>query len=253
MWATSIRPLPAAGGVVASMVVIDQTNVRAGLFNGAEEPGGDWKRDNRVPPELQPALLAAMNGGFRFEHIKGGYQTEGITIKPLRDGDATLAVNRDGHLAMGQLGRDLFDDGSWISLRQNLELIVDDAQSQVQRGIADGVWWGADYGNKVYVPRSAVCELADGRLAYLLVGRVDAEQLAQSLINVGCMKAMQLDINGTWPVFFTFTQDADGAMTGQFLDERMGGNPARYITGSTKEFFAFFDATRVPASSVLDA
>ena len=66
MWATSIRPLPAFGGVVASMAVIDQTHLRAGLFNGAEEPGGSWKRANRVPVELQPALIAAMNGGFRF-------------------------------------------------------------------------------------------------------------------------------------------------------------------------------------------
>lgn len=252
MWATSIRPLPSAGGVVASMVVIDQTNLRAGLFNGAEEPGGSWERGNRVPPELQPALLAAMNGGFRFEHIKGGYKTEGTTVKPLKDGDATLAVAKDGRLALGQLGRDLLDDGSWISLRQNLILIVDDGQSQVQRGVDEGVWWGADYGNEVYVPRSAVCEMADSRLAYVLVGKVNASQLAQSLINLGCVKAMQLDINGTWPVFFTFAPGGDGALTGTFLDRRMGGNPSRYITGSTKEFFAFFDSTLVPAGSVLD-
>lgn len=252
MWATSVRPLPSAGGVVASMVVIDQTNLRAGLFNGAEEPGGIWQRGNRVPPELQPALLAAMNGGFRFEHIKGGYKTEGTTVKPLKDGDATLAVAKDGRLAIGQFGRDLRDDGSWISLRQNLILIVDAGQSQVQQGVAEGVWWGADYGNEVYVPRSAVCELADGRLAYVLVGKVNASQLAQSLINLGCVKAMQLDINGTWPVFFTFTTGGDGALTGRFLDRRMGGNPSRYITGSTKEFFAFFDSTLVPSGSVLD-
>ncbi|MCU1399473.1 MAG: hypothetical protein JWN62_2582 [Acidimicrobiales bacterium] len=253
MWATSIRPFPAAGGVVASMVVIDQTHLRAGLFNGAEEPGGNWKRGNRVPAELQPALVAAMNGGFRFEHIKGGYVTEGVTVKPLRDGDATLAIGKDGHVVIGQLGRDLFDDGSWISLRQNLELIVDNGQSQVQHGIADGVWWGADYGNRVYVPRSAVCELPDGRIAYALVGRVDATQLAESLINIGCVKAMQMDINGTWPVFFTFGLGADGAITSHFLDQRMGGDPNRYLNGSTKEFFAFFDATLVPAGSVLDS
>lgn len=252
MWATSIRPLPSAGGVVASMVVIDQTSLRAGLFNGAEEPGGTWARGNRVPAVLQPALLAAMNGGFRFEHIKGGYKTEGVTVKPLRDGDATLAVGTDGHVAIGQLGRDLFDDGSWISLRQNLVLIVDGGQSQVQHGIDQGVWWGADYGNKVYVPRSAVCELADGRLAYALVGPVDASQLADSLINLGCVTAMQMDINGTWPVFFTFTTGSDGTVTSHFLDKRMGGNPSRYLTGSTKEFFAFFDASLVPAGSVLD-
>ncbi|CAB4860983.1 unannotated protein [freshwater metagenome] len=252
IWATSVRPLAEAGGVVATVVEIDQTDLRTGLFNGAEEPGGTWKRANRVPGELQPALLAAMNGGFRFEHIKGGYKTEGIEVKPLKQGDATLAVGTDGHVALGEFGRDINDDGSWISFRQNLILIVDNAKSQVQKGVNEGVWWGADYGNAVYVPRSAACEMRDGRLAYALVGKVNATQLAQSLINIGCVKAMQLDINGTWPVFFTFGPDAAGNLTGHFVDKRMGGNPSRYLTGSTKEFFAFFDATLVPSPSVLD-
>lgn len=206
-----------------------------------------------MPTELYPALLATMNGGFRFEHVKGGYMTEGTVVKPLRDGDATLAVGRDGKLVLGQLGRDVFDDGSWASLRQNLILIVDGGQSQVRRGIAEGVWWGADFGREVYVNRSAVCELADGRLAYLLVGIVDAEQLAQSLINLGCVKAAQLDINGTWPSYMIYPRNADGTLGAQLIDRRMGTNSRRYLNGSTKEFFAFFDAGQVPPGSVLDA
>ena len=253
VWATSIRPLAAVGGVVASIAEIDQTDLRAGLFNGGEEPGGQWQRSNRVPDELQPALVAALNGGFRFQHIKGGYVTEGRVVKPLRDGDATLAIGRDGRMVLGRLGRDLTDDGSWVSLRQNLILIVDGGVSQVQEGIRQGVWWGADYGREVYVPRSAVCELADGRLAYALVSKVDAFQLADALVAIGCQKAIQLDINGTWPVFFTFAHTADGGIEPRFLDQRMGGNPSRYLTGSTKEFFAFFDRGLLPATSVLDA
>lgn len=252
LWATSVRPYPEAGGVVASMVVIDQTYLRAGMFNGSEEPGGEWARDDHVPPELYASLVAAMNGGFRFEHVKGGYVTEGTVVKPLRQGDATLAVGRDGVLVLGELGRDIFDDGSWASLRQNLVLLLDDGESQVARGVADGVWWGADYGSNVYVNRSAVCELADGRLAYLMVGPVDIDQLAASLQNVGCETAMQLDINGTWPNFFTFEHLPDGGVKPHFLDRRMGTNTYRYIKSSTKEFFAFFDATIVPSPSVLD-
>lgn len=253
LWATSIRPYPQAGGVVASMVVIDQTYLRAGLFNGADEPGGEWARDDRVPPDLYASLVAAMNGGFRFEHIKGGYVTEGRTLKPLRDGDATIAIGRDGKMVIGALGRDIFDDGSWLSLRQNLMLMVDGGVSTVNTPATDGVWWGADYGKEVYVNRSAVCEMADGRLAYVLVGKVDAAQMADSLVNLGCTKAVQLDINGTWPNFFTFGHNADGSVQPIFLDRRMGSNTYRYIRGSSKEFFAFFDATLVPAHSVLDA
>ena len=252
LWATSIRPYKAAGGVVGSMVVIDQTHLRAALFNGDEEPGGEWARDDRVPPELYASLVAAMNSGFRFEHIDGGYVTEGRVLKPLRNGDATIAIGSDGKMVIGALGRDLVDDGSWVSIRQNLMLMVDGGVATVNTPATSGVWWGADYGREVYVNRSAVCELADGRLAYFMIGKVDAAQMAESLVNLGCQKAVQLDINGTWPNFFTFGHNADGSVQPVFLDRRMGSNTYRYIRGSAKEFFAFFDVTLVPEASVLD-
>ncbi len=251
MWATSMRSLAAAGGVVATMVVIDQTHLRAGLFNGSELPGGTWKRGNRVPNDLQPAVVAAMNGGFRFDHMKGGYLTEGVVVKPLRTGDATLAIDRSGRVALGVLGRDLFDDGSWASMRQNLELMVDDGRSNVRTAISHGVWWGADNGQAVYVKRSAVCTVADGRLAYVMADPVDAEQFAQSLITMGCVDAMQMDINVDWPLFTTFSHDTGKAVP-HLVDRRMTGNARRALDGSTKDFVAFFDATLVPAGSALD-
>ena len=251
LWATSLRPLKSAGGAVATMVLIDQTNLRASMFNGSEEPGGKWTKGNHVPIALQPALIATMNGGFRFEHIHGGYMNEGKVVKPLKQGDATIAIDKTGKMSMGRLGRDVQDDGSWASMRQNLELIVDDGKSNVQQGIADGVWWGADNGNAVYVKRSGVCATGDGRLAYVLVDQVDAEQFAQSMITLGCTRGMQLDINVDWPSFSTYT--FSGAKSHpHFVDRRMSGNPRRYVDGSTKEFFAFFNPQQVPPGSVLD-
>jgi hypothetical protein len=251
MWATSLRPLAGTGGVVATMVAIDQTHLRAGLFNGSELPGGTWQRGNRVPKELRPALVAAMNGGFRLDHMLGGYKTEGVEVKPLRNGDATLAVGRDGRLVLGRLGRDLTDDGTWLSLRQNLMLMVDGGVSQVRQAINEGVWWGADKGNAVYVKRSGVCEMTDGRLAYVMADPVDAEQFAQSMIAMGCRSAIQMDINVDWPLFTTFTHDT-GQPVPHFVDRRMTGNPRRSLDGSSKDFFAFFDATLVPSGSVLE-
>ena len=253
IWATSMRPLPEFGGVVLSMVVIDQTYVRAGMFNGSEQPGGTWTRDSKVPPELYPSLLAVMNGGFRFEHMDGGYMTEGKVVQELQQGRATLAIDRQGHISVGELGRDLFDDGSWLTLRQNLILLVDGGQPMLERGKQEHIFWGADQGNEVYVNRSAACEFADGRFAYVMAGRVDAPQLAQVLINVGCVKAIQLDINNAWPTFLLYEHGLDGSLLPHPLDKRMNINPQRYVQGSSKEFFAFFDATLVPEQSVLDA
>ena len=215
-------------------------------------PGGTWVRDNKVPPELYPSLLAVMNGGFRFEHMDGGYVTEGRVEKELIQGRATLAIDRAGHIQVGELGRDLFDDGSWLTLRQNLILLVDDGQPMLERGKELDIFWGADQGNQVYVNRLAACEFADGRFAYVMVGKVDAPQLAQVLINVGCVKAIQLDINNAWPTFLLYQHGLDGSLLPFPLDKRMNINPQRYVKGSSKEFFAFFDASLVPSPSVLD-
>lgn len=251
VWATSIRPIAAYPSVVASVAEMDQTRLRFGLFNGNQLPGGaGWKRGDHVPPALQPALVAAFNGGFRFDNEPGGYLTEGRAVRPLINGQATLAVDRTGHLFVGEYGRDLTNDGRWISLRQNLPLIVDGGVSQAL--LKPGTNWGRDYHNVIYVTRSAVCLRSDGRYAFVAIGPVDAPMLGDALVTLGCQRAIELDINGTWPTFFSFHTGPDGHAVPEFLDRRMSGSRTRYLTGSSKEFFAGFDAALVPAGSILD-
>ena len=64
------------------------------------------------------------------------------------------------------------------------------------------------------------------------------------------MIAMQLDINADWPSFLVYDWDGDEA-TGTFVDKRLSGYTKRYLQGSTKEFFAFFDSTELPADNNL--
>jgi hypothetical protein len=250
IWATAIRPLADAPAVVGTFAIIDQTTTVAAMFNGTEIPGGkDWQLGSKVPKDLQPMLLGAFNGGFRFEHIKGGYKNEGRSAKELKDGEGTVAISRTGKITIGEFGRDIKDDGTWMSFRQNLPLLVDEGKSMVD--VRSDTWWGADFGNVLFVLRSSICQLVDGRLMYGSIGKVDAKTLARSLVNMGCQRAMQMDINGTWPTFHTFSMGADGAQHGNALDKRMGGSRDRYLTGSTREFFAFFDASTLPPESVL--
>lgn len=253
IWVTSFRPLADYASVVATAVAIDPTNMRVGMFNGRDLPGGTWARDDHVPPDLLPALIAAMNGAFRLEHLYGGYMAEGRVVKPLENGRATIGIKRDGTMVIGELGRDLFDDGTWQSLRQNGILMVDGGQPQMDRAKRERVSWGAAGTGDLFVNRSAVCTLADGRFAYVMADRVDPSQMAQVLIEVGCVTAIQLDINGQWPNFTVFAHAADGTVVGFTVDKRMRADDKRYLQVTSKEFFAFFDATLVPTASVLDA
>lgn len=239
VWATSIRPLGEYGSVVASAAVFDPSRLRAALFNGSEIPGkGPWKNGSRITKAALPALVAAFNGGFRLEHIKGGYVTEGRTVRRLRKGEATLAIGRDGRLALGVWGEDLTDDGSWASVRQNLPPVVMDGVVSVKK--FPGTYWGDDFHRVTFTYRSAICTRRDGLLMYVAIGDVDIMLLGRALVVMGCLTAMQLDINGNWPQFDTYGGFGQDKRTPALLDRRMS-NAARYLRRSTKDFVALFD------------
>jgi hypothetical protein len=238
MWATSTRPLREYGSVRATFVRMDQTQLRFALYNGTQTPGGrDWKNGNAIGEEELPSLVAAFNGGFRFEHIDGGYFTEGREVKPLVDGQGTIAIDRDGKVFVGMYGRDLTNDGMWVSIRQNLPLMIDDHVSVVDRYREDE--WGVASGGEVVVFRSALCSLEDGMLMYAAAGDVGIADFARILVDVGCERAVQLDVNGTWPQIAVYFGFGTTERAGLLLDRRMRNNN-RYINGTEKDFFAAF-------------
>lgn len=244
MWVTSMRPLADAGSVTATYVYIRPDRLRAAMYAGTELPGTaglpsgvDWARYARVVSTDRPSLVAAFNGGFRFEHIEGGYMSEGHTIEPLAAGEAAIAIDRDGRIVIGEYGRDLTDDGTWESIRQTKPLLVDNGISGTTGTRANA--WGVDYGGVIYVFRSALCTLANGDLMYVSAGEVDASMLADILIDAGCRMAMQLDINGTWPQFAVYDGFGSADRSGILVDRRMS-NANRYVSGSKKDFFALF-------------
>lgn len=247
VYATSIRPLWCYGSVVATMATYDPNKVRAGLFNGSEIPGGKgWRNSSKIKSTAAKSLIASFNGGFRFEHEPGGYVTEGRTIRKLRKGYATFGIRTDGTSTIGVWGKDMTDDGTWASLRQNLPPLL--SEGKVVYHTYDKVDWGKDFDNKLYNYRSAACVRTDGLMMFVAVGKVNIAMLADTLLVAGCATAMQLDINGTWPYFAVYDNFGKTDRNGKTIDKRMG-DPNRHLNGSTKDFIALFDPeTLVPGA-----
>jgi hypothetical protein len=237
MWVTAIRPLASYPSVTATVVSIDTTTARFVLHNGTELPGGSWTAGSRLDLSPEAGAIAAFNGGFRFEHIAGGYVTEGTVVRRLVDGEASIAINSAGEIKLGVWGRDLTADGDWVSVRQSLRPIVDGGINQ-----AKGTWqeqWGVDFGNVTYVLRSAVCMRSETELLYVVAGDVDASLMADIMIDLGCSLAMQLDINGNWPQFAVLSGVEAGSPQVTLIDARMS-NSGRYINGSKKDFIGIY-------------
>ena len=251
IWATAVHPLNTQPGVIASYALFDPARVHAALFNGTDLPGGGpWNNGSTVMDAARPALIGAFNGGFRFKHIKGGYFAESRTVKPLINGDATLAIGADGRIVLGKYGRDLTNDGKWVSLRQNLPPVIDGGKEAVSTATEQGasaIYWGDDFGHVLQDRRSALCRRRDGMLMYVVTERVDIAGLAQVLLAAQCEFAMELDINGTWPQFVSFASSASGPGTPTALTPAMK-HLDRVITGSTKDFVALFDPALLPTN-----
>ena len=244
LWTLSFHPLASARSVTLSAAVFDPSMLTAALFNGTGTPGGTgWHNGDRVPAAAVPALRIAFNGGFLFKHITGGYVTEGRVAKKLANGQATIAIAADGRLSIGVLGRDITNDGSWVSLRQNLPPIVENGASSINR--YPGTYWGDNFHHVLENFRSALCTRDDGRLMYVTMGMVHIETLAETLPKVGCQFGMELDINGHWPQFVWYTGGGQHPV-GHLLDQRMW-KPNRVLAGSEKDFIALFDPATLPA------
>ena len=248
VWSTSVRPLGDYGSVVATAAVFDPGRLHAALFNGPEIPGGKgWNNGNHVMKAAQPSLIATFNGGFRFEHFKGGYVTEGRTVRKLRANEATMAIDRSGRLKVGVWGKDLLDDGTWVSIRQNLPPVVMDGVVSIKK--FPGTYWGNDFHHVTFTFRSAICSRRDGLLMYVAMGDVDITLLGRGLVAMGCVTAMQLDINGNWPQFDTYRGFGETKRSPVLLDRRMS-NAARYLRHSDKDFIALFDPETLPSGTV---
>ena len=248
VYVSSIRPLWCFGSVVATMAAYNPSLVHTALFNGTEMPGGKgWKNSSKIKGKALPSLIASFNGGFRFEHEPGGYVTEGKTWQRWRKGFGTLGIRADGSRTIGIWGKDMTDDGSWKSLRQNLPPLVNDAKSVYAN--YPSVNWGEDYTNKIYNYRSAACLRTDGYIMFVAVGKVNIKMLADTLVVLGCKVGMELDINGTWPFFATYSDFGKSERKGRIIDTRMG-DPDRHLTNSTKDFFALFDPQTLPTGAV---
>jgi len=211
--------------------------VRYVLHNGSQDPGplaGPVTAGPRIGGPDRPLLLAAFNGGFKMSSLAGGYEQEGHVARPIRNGLASLVIDRTGQARIGVWGQDVPVPGEAVySVRQNLWLLVAGGQPTGESAL----WWrwGGTVGHVEYVARSALGQNAAGELMYAASMRTTPADLAQALIQSGARSAMELDINPEWVQL-----DAARKPGGPLAAEVPGQHrPAgQYLAGWTRDFIA---------------
>jgi hypothetical protein len=182
--------------------------------------------------------LAAFNGGFKAANGAFGMFVGGTTLLPPVDHLATLAIYRDGRIAMGAWGTEITPSPDLVAYRQNCPLLLDGGAPTIQAATDDAALWGHTVKNKVATWRSGLGFSADGRyLIYAAGDGLTVPSLAQALAWGGADRAMELDINSWWTRFVTYAAPRGGRLVAQKLLADMVGDPRQFLAPDTRDFF----------------
>ena len=216
---------------ITSAVWIDTKLIRLQLVPGSTEPGGTWAHPPYVTASELPHLVAAFNGGFRFQDARGGIYLEGKTGVQLLQGAASFVIYKNGHVNIDAWGAHFGMSPEVESVLQNVVLLVDHGRLAPSATYTDNAIWGYTLGGGYVVPRSGIGVTADGALVYVAGPALTARSLAESLQRAGAVRAMTLDINPEW-VTFNFYAHQPGhpsVVSGTKLYPEMQRSADRYL------------------------
>jgi hypothetical protein len=233
IYVTTLRPDALHTSYVAGVAWMDTKLLSARLYSGSWIPGGGpypFTAPVRTPQAR--TLVAAFNAGFLMNSANGGYYTNHHMEIPLRPGAASFVVYRNGTSNVVAWTRSMKVTSKIVSVRQNLDLLVDDAKPVAGLQANDTSKWGATLGNSVYVWRSGLGVTSDGALVYVGGPGLNITDLANLLVRAGAVRAMELDINTDWVNYSYYSPSPLGvasAVSGRELLNAMTGTPARYF------------------------
>jgi hypothetical protein len=181
------------------------------------------------------------NGGFRLnDRDRGGYYSEGRTVAPLRDGEASLVLHTDGTADVGAWGREVRMDPTVASVRQNLVPLVDGGEVNPTCATGGAKEWGKTIGQSAYIQRSGFGVTARGTEVYVGGPALSVCSLGRILQDAGVVRGMELDINPAWVSGAYFHPRPSGAPTGYRLFPGEQVDPGHYLKPSSRDWYAWF-------------
>lgn len=180
----------------------------------------------------RPLLLAAFNGGFKTSTYSGGVEVDGVVLKPLVAGEASLVIDSNGSARVAVWGSGAPAPGESVaSVRQNLPPLISGGQPSSAINVISA--WGATIRGYTHVARSALCSDSAGNLVYAGSGSAVPADLSTALIDAGCVTAMELDINPYW-VMADVAASPGGPLSATVPGQNQSAS--QYLNGWTRDF-----------------
>jgi hypothetical protein len=239
---TSFQPTASNLNVVAYASWMRTSSTHLALYPGYKGPGPSSldRGPQEVPASGRPNLIATFNSGFYEADAAGGFYAHGTLYFPMVNGLATVVQYQDGTVNVIDWQSGPTPPANVSMARQNLSLLVNASTPAATATV--GSDWGITLGGVPDVWRTGLGVDAQGNLIYVAASQQTAASLAQILIDLGCVRAMQLDINPEWPIFVTY--GGPGAASPSLVVPNPNQTASRFLVSSTKDFFALYQ--RIP-------
>jgi hypothetical protein len=221
----------------ATLLRFDQRLVRLRLHAGSAEPGGSWRYGDRIGPSELHHVLAAFNGGFKFDTGQSGFLADGRVAAPLHDGLASIVTYRDGSSEIGAWREGVpARRRPLASVLQDLHLLVDHGAPAASTAECIQSCWGATLRGGTSIARSALGITGDGQLLWAGGEHLSPAGIARALTAAGAQRALELDINPQWVAGYVYVHRgaaprAVPAVPGQ------SGIPGEFLEPYARDFF----------------
>lgn len=194
----------------------------------------DWKSEGLA------GVVAVFNGAFKKAAHAGGAVVDGLTIEPMIKGNATVALDRFGHWAIGSWGAKDFPPKGFkpIALRQNLSLMVENGAPSPEARLWTTIRWGDFLNGNPAIARTSLGVDEKGNLIYVATTQHTLPlTLAQAMVQAGVVTGMELDMNPFWPMMGapSVPLHAPGPMALHLQGEMR--TAATYFYGWQRDFF----------------
>ena len=238
---TTFRTDPTQPSIVAYAAWVRSANTQLALYPGYEGPGPSAldRGPEEVPVTARQSLLATFNSGFYEKDSAAGFYVHGTLYFPMVNGLATVVTYTNGQVALMDWEGGPTPGAEVVMARQNLPLLVDAGAPTPTAGIPSD--WGVTLHGALAVWRTGLGIDAHGNLMYVAAPAQTALSLAKILVQLGAVRAMQLDINPEWPIFVTYA--GPGAVSPSLFVPNPNQVSTRFLYSSTKDFFALYIPT----------
>ncbi len=237
-----LRPDQQHTSYLAGIAIMQSSLLRFVQHPGFSEPGKLPKLGSTdfLQGSDLTGLAATFNSAFKIKDSLGGYYQNGVLLKPLVDGKASLVIYSDGHLDIGSWGSEVSMNSTVVSARQNLSMLID--HGVITPNLNESVLqkWGRTVKNAHLVWRSGLGVDTNGNVIYVAGNALSVQSLADLLKTAGAVRAMELDINQQWISYMWYPTTKSGVMKDPVKLVAFTRPAKRYFSQSSRDFFAVY-------------